>query len=191
MNRADFLKGTSLFLIGMMGSGKSTTGRSLAQRLGYRFMDTDQLIEQATGTTVADIFATQGEAAFRALETQVLAQVSAYTRLVVATGGGVVLARQNWSYLHHGAVVWLDPSLELLQQRLAQDTHRPLIQGENGLQKLQTLMNQRQHLYEQADVRVPVEAGDSVEVVGDRVLDLLRQRLRPERQPALPDRDTN
>lgn len=191
MSSADFLKGTSLFLVGMMGSGKSTTGRELAGRLGYRFMDTDQLIEQATGTSITEIFATQGEAAFRALETQVLAQVSAYTRLVVATGGGIILARQNWSYLHHGVVIWLDPPVALLQQRLASATDRPLIQGADGLQKLATLLDQRQMLYSQADLRVPVEAADDVEAVGDRILELLHQRVRPEQPPIPPASGTH
>lgn len=190
MSNADFLKGISLFLVGMMGAGKSTTGRELARRLGYRFMDTDQLIEQATGRPIADIFATDGEAAFRALETQVLAQVSAYTRLVVATGGGIVLARKNWSYLHQGAVVWLDPPLPLLQQRLATDTQRPLLQGEDGLKKLDSLLEQRQQLYDQADVRVPVAAGDTVAAVCDRTLERLRQRVRPERSPLVPEADS-
>jgi shikimate kinase len=180
---ADFLKGTSLFLVGMMGSGKTTTGQHLARQLGYRFVDTDQLIEQTTGTAIKDIFAAQGEAAFRQIETQVLAQVSAYTRLVVATGGGVVLAQKNWSYLFHGAVVWLDAPLELLQQRLAADTERPLIQGEAGLQKLQTLLEQRRSRYSQADVQVPVRAEDSVDAIANRTLELLAQRVKPQQQP--------
>lgn len=190
MSNADFLKGISLFLVGMMGSGKSTTGRALAKRLGYRFMDTDQLIEQATGKTIADMFATDGEAAFRTLETQVLSQVSAYTRLVVATGGGIVLARKNWSYLHQGAVVWLDPPLPLLQERLAGDTQRPLLQGADGLKQLEVLLEQRQRLYNQADVRVPVASGEPVAAVCDRTLDLLRQRVRPERSSPVSEGDS-
>jgi shikimate kinase len=79
----------------MMGAGKSTVGQAVAKRLGYRFLDTDMLIESVAQRPISDIFATDGEAAFRELETAVLEQVVAYTRSVVATGGGMVLRREN------------------------------------------------------------------------------------------------
>jgi shikimate kinase len=119
MNLIERLKGLNLYLVGMMGAGKSSTGAALAQGLGYQFFDTDSVLEAAAAQTIPEIFAQQGEAAFRQLETQVLAELSAYQRLVIATGGGIVSRPENWSYLHHGIVVWLDVPLAVLKQRLA------------------------------------------------------------------------
>jgi shikimate kinase len=134
-----------------MGAGKTTVGRELATASRYRFVDTDAVISQATGKSITQLFADVGEGAFRQLESQVLAEVSAYTKLVIATGGGIVLRRENWSYLHHGLVVWLDVPVELLYARLAEDTTRPLLQDTDPLGKLRLLYEQRQPLYKQAD----------------------------------------
>ena len=94
---AQLLKKTNLYLVGMMGAGKTTIGRKLANRLGYHFFDTDALIEQSTGQKVNELFAKEGEAGFREIETQVLAQISSHTNLVVATGGGIVTQQMKWS----------------------------------------------------------------------------------------------
>ena len=167
----------------MMGAGKTTVGRLLASELDYRFVDTDEVIEQTAKTTINQIFAEQGEASFRQLETQVLSQLSAYTRLVVATGGGMVLKRQNWSYLHHGVVVWLDVSAEQLQARLQGDTSRPLLNSDNLRNKLETLLAQRQHLYAQADVRVTVSPEEPPTAISNRTLAQLSQVVTPETAP--------
>ena len=119
----------NLYLIGLMGSGKTTIGKALSEKLSYRFFDTDAVIEQAAQQSIAQIFATSGEATFRQLETQVLAELSAYRRLAIATGGGIILDRQNWSYLKHGLIVWLDAPVEDICDRLQGDTSRPLLQG--------------------------------------------------------------
>jgi shikimate kinase len=121
------LKSVNVYLIGLMGAGKTTTGKLLAQQLGYQFFDTDALVEQVAGRCISEIFAESGEAHFRDLETQVLAEISAYPRLVVATGGGMVLKPMNWSYLHHGIVVWLNVDPAHLAERLAADQSRPLL----------------------------------------------------------------
>ncbi|MFN9941556.1 MAG: shikimate kinase, partial [bacterium] len=102
---AQRLQGLNLFLVGMMGSGKSSVGRPLASALGYRFVDADQLLEQAAGRSIAAIFASEGEDGFRQLETQVLDAISPWQRTVVATGGGVVLRPMNWGYLRQGVVI--------------------------------------------------------------------------------------
>ncbi|MCU0566364.1 MAG: shikimate kinase [Oculatellaceae cyanobacterium Prado106] len=177
------LKGVNLYLVGMMGSGKSTTGKILAEHLGYRFLDTDAVIEQAAGQSIREIFATSGEDAFRELETQVLGQLAAYQRLAVATGGGIVLQRQNWSYLRHGIVVWLDVPLAELGDRLQQDQTRPILQDTDMTQKLQTLMEQRQPLYAQADVRITVRPAETPDALALRILDEIQQVLKPERHP--------
>lgn len=185
MTLIERLDGINLYLIGMMGAGKSSTGVALAQTLGYQFFDTDAVIETAAGQPIAEIFATQGETAFRQLETEVLAELSAYRRLVIATGGGIVTQQHNWSYLHHGVVVWLDASPAVLQARLAGDTGRPLLQGQDWQTKLTTLLADRQALYAQADVRVTVGAEDDIAAIAARTLALIDQRIRSEADSAV------
>lgn len=180
MTLTDRLSGINLYLIGMMGAGKSRTGAALAQMLGYQFFDTDAVVEAAAGQSIPDIFTSQGETAFRQLETDVLAELSAYRRLVIATGGGIVTQQKNWSYLHHGIVVWLDVPTAVLQGRLAGESGRPLLQGQDWETQLTTLLAQRQHLYAQADVRVTVGAGDEVGAIAARILDLVAERIRSE-----------
>lgn len=182
---ASFLKGVNLYLIGMMGSGKTTLGRIVAKQLGYRFFDTDVLVEQAAGRSVTEIFAESGEATFRQLETQVLGRLSTYTRLAIATGGGTVLAQKNWSYLHYGVVVWLDAPLDLLYTRLQGSTTRPLLQQDDLQQKLQTLLEQRQHLYAQADVHILIRPEESAHRAAMRVLETVRQALKPAAVPPI------
>jgi shikimate kinase len=175
------LKGVSLYLVGMMGAGKTTVGRELATYLGYRFVDTDAVISQVTGKSITQLFADVGEEAFRQLESQVLAEVSAYTNLVIATGGGIVLRRENWSYLHHGLVVWLDVPVELLYARLAADTTRPLLQDADPLEKLRILLEQRQPLYKQADLQITV-TNDTPQQLATRVLEEIPTVLIPSRE---------
>jgi shikimate kinase len=183
------LTGLNLYLIGMMGSGKTTVGKHLATHLGYRFVDTDSLVERVAGQSIQTIFESQGEEVFRQLEGQVLAEVSAYAyqKLAIATGGGIILRRENWSYLHHGLVIWLDVPVSVLCQRLKQDTTRPLLQAHEVEAKLQTLLDQRQSLYAQADVRVAVQAGHTAEQVVHQILDALPLVLKSHCQPTLQD----
>ena len=176
-------KRVNLYLIGMMGAGKTTLGKLLAQELGYRFLDTDAVIEAAAGQLVTEIFATSGESAFRELETQVLGQAAAYQQMAIATGGGIVLQRQNWSYLRHGIVIWLDVPLDELCDRLQSDNTRPILQGVDLRQKLQTLLEQRQHLYAQADVRIVIGADESPQQLAIRVLEEIQKSLKPEVRP--------
>ncbi len=170
----NFLKGVNLYLVGMMGAGKTTLGRQLAIKLGYGFVDTDEVISQLAGQSITQLFADVGEAEFRQLESRVLAEVSAYTKLAIATGGGIVLRRENWSYLHHGLVVWLDIPVEQLYDRLAVDTTRPLLQNvDDPQEKLRSLLEQRQPLYAQADLRITASIEETPEQLATRVLDLI------------------
>ncbi len=178
------LKGVNIYLIGMMGAGKSTIGCLLAQQLGYQFFDTDSVIEQAAGQPITQIFAESGEETFRQLETQVLSQLSPYTRLAIATGGGIVLKPENWSYLRHGIVVWLDVSIEQLHQRLQHDTSRPILQDQNAelKEKLRSLSEHRHSLYSQADIRVTVLADESETQVAIRILEEIAQKCQEKLQ---------
>ncbi len=166
------LQGTSLYLIGMMGSGKTTIGKLLSDRLGYQFFDTDGLIETITQQSVTEIFATMGEVGFRQVETQVLSELSSYGRKLISTGGGIVTVPENWAHLRTGVIVWLDVPVLLLCDRLSLDKTRPILQsGEEDLQtKLQTLIEARSSLYAQADLHIEIGAEDSPEVICDRII---------------------
>lgn len=177
---ATALKGVNLYLIGMMGSGKTTVGRVLAGQLGYQFFDTDDLIETMTGQTIPQIFAEAGEETFRDLETQVLSELSSYTRLAVATGGGAVLRRQNWSYLHHGIVIWLDVPVDQIVQRIKGSTNRPLLQTPDPQQRLADLLEQRRSRYAQADIHITALPGETPEALTQRLLEAVRDRLEAD-----------
>ena len=181
------LRGVNLYLIGMMGCGKTTVGKMLAQKLGYRFFDTDATLEHAAGQTVSEIFAQSGEAAFRQLETQVLAELAAYPRLAIATGGGIILNPKNWSYLHHGLVVWLDVPLEQLYYRLKNSTTRPLLQDPNPRQRIYDLLEQRLPLYAQADVQVHLRGRESPEMTAIRTLEAIAQVIKQEQEEKTED----
>jgi shikimate kinase len=147
------LKGCNLYLVGMMGSGKSTAGRPLSAALGYRFIDADETLERAAGCSIPEIFARDGEAAFRDLETAVLESIAPWHSLVVATGGGVVTRPRNWGLLHQGLVVWLDASEELLLKRLRADpSPRPLLTAVDLEDRMVRLLSERRRLYAEADL---------------------------------------
>ncbi|MCU0547326.1 MAG: shikimate kinase [Oscillatoriaceae cyanobacterium Prado104] len=174
----DLLGGVNLYLVGMMGAGKTTVGKILAAELNYHFFDTDEVIVRAAGKSIADIFASEGEEAFRQLETQVLGQLSAYKNLSVATGGGIVVRPINWSYLHHGIVMWLDVPVDQLRDRLRADTERPLLQEGDLRLKLQTLLDDRERFYSQADVRVCIDGEESPEAVAARAIEEIQKVLK-------------
>lgn len=164
------LQGLNLYLIGMMGVGKTTVGKALATKFQYRFIDTDDVIIQAAGKSINDIFSQDGEAAFRAVERDVLAQISSYTQMVVATGGGIVMYRENWSKMHYGLTVWLDAPVELLIERIAEDTTRPLLRDPNPKAKLRSLLQTREPMYAQADLRIPISKNDTPDQIAERIL---------------------
>ena len=176
------LGGRSLYLVGMMGSGKTSTGRPLAERLGYGFVDADAVIEQAAGCSIPEIFERDGEAGFRSLESQVLNAISQRHSLVVATGGGVVTRPENWGLLHSGIVIWLDVVPEQLIQRLrADNTVRPLLQTDDPEAALNALLNQRRPLYAEADLTVVINK-EPPETVADGILQLLPSLLKDPTQ---------
>ena len=181
------LGGRNLYLVGMMGSGKSSSGRPLAQQLGYGFVDADPVIEQAAGRTIPEIFQQDGEAGFRSLESQVLQAIGQRHSLVVATGGGVVTRPENWGVLHQGLVIWLDPGKERLLTRLKQDaTQRPLLQTDDPAAGLEALLQERIPLYREADLHLTV-ADQSAEQVAAMVLEAIPTILKPDQgAPSAP-----
>ncbi len=186
---AQRLEGLNIYLVGMMGAGKSAAGRPIAEALGYRFLDADTALEQVAGRSIPEIFASDGEPGFRALETAVLGQITGWHSLVVATGGGVVTRPENWGHLRQGLVVWLDVPADLLLQRLSSDpTPRPLMQAPDPQERLAALLEQRRPLYAQADLRV-LQGGEPPEQVAAKVLNaipsVLKQKEAPPAQPVL------
>lgn len=180
----NLLQGINLYLIGMMGVGKSTIGHLLAQELGYGFVDTDDIIVKAAGKSINQIFADEGETEFRQLESNILAQVCAYTKLTIATGGGIVLKQENWSYLHHGLIVWLDVPVEVLLKRLAEDETRPLLQDPDPEAKLRSLIEQRQPLYSQADLHIPITEVETPKQIVTRIVSAIPLVLKTQDTPS-------
>ena len=179
------LGGRSLYLVGMMGSGKTSTGRPLAERLGYGFVDADAVIEQVAGCTISEIFERDGEEEFRSLETQVMRSISQRHSLVVATGGGVVTRTENWGMMHQGIVIWLDVERRQLLQRLQNDsTQRPLLMTGDPAETLDEILKQRRPLYDEADLTVVIES-ESADVVADGIIQLLPQLIKdpPKERP--------
>ena len=169
---SDLLQGLNLYLIGMMGAGKTTIGQHLAKELNYRFFDTDSIIEAIAKKPISRIFQDEGEAYFRELETKVLAELSTYTRSVVSTGGGIIQQQINWSYLRQGLVVWLDVDLIILQKRLAKDETRPLAN------KLESLLTARHSLYAQGDLQITITEEQSPEEICDRIIEAIPSVLK-------------
>jgi shikimate kinase len=139
---------TSIALVGMPGSGKSTVGRHLARQLGLRFVDTDGEIEHRVGMSIRDFFAAHGEDAFRDIEQEVVEALSATPGVVLATGGGAVLRPSSRDALHSRChVFYLRQTPEELHRRLRNDSHRPLLQVDDPRRKLRELYRDRDPLY--------------------------------------------
>lgn len=156
-NEARKFDSGNLILVGMMGSGKTTMGRVLAKQLGKEFVDTDEEIQARTGVTIPHIFDVEGEAGFRQRETAALESLLQRDGLVLATGGGAVLAAHNRQLLQqHGIVIYLRASVHDLWLRTRNDRNRPLLQTGNAYDKLALLMKQREEYYrEVADIVMP------------------------------------
>ncbi len=170
---------TRLFLVGFMGSGKTTVGRLLAEKLGYAFLDLDELIQQQAGLSIPEIFARMGEGAFREMESRALRALEAWEDVVVALGGGAFVSEENRREVRRlGVSVWLDCPLEVILKRLGETTDRPLYRSP---EQMRALLGARLSAYQQADLRV--EAGEvTPESVADEII--RRLNLRPKQSSA-------
>lgn len=146
----------TIALVGLMGAGKSTVGRRLANRLGRSFFDSDNEIEKAAGLSVSDIFSLHGEEEFRRGEQGVLKRLLDDPPHVLATGGGAYLSPETRALMRDKAVtIWLNADLETLWKRVSRRTHRPLLRQPDAKQVLSNLFDQRRPIYELADLTVP------------------------------------
>jgi len=173
-----------IYLTGFMGSGKSTIGPILAERLGYDFVDLDQRVEELAQKPITTVFEEDGEAAFRALEADVLKETRSRDHLVVATGGGALLNQESLRLAKSaGAVIYLRLAARALAVRLKGITNRPVMQDQNGevlsesalLARIEELLAERAHYYEQADFIVEAD-GLSPDAVVEAITGALNER---------------
>ena len=160
-----------VILIGFMGSGKSSTGVALSYRLQRTVLDTDKLIEKQEGRSISEIFRKEGEAYFRERETALLRELKKEkAKQIFSTGGGMPLREENRALLSElGTVVYLSVSPETVYERLKGDTTRPLLQGDNPLQKIKTLLAEREEFYRQAaDMVIRSDGKNTTQVADER-----------------------
>jgi shikimate kinase len=149
------IRDRSVVLVGLMGSGKSTIGRRLAQRLGMRFADADDEIERAAGMTISDIFARFGEAHFRDGERRVISRLLAGKPMVLATGGGAFINEETRALiLQDSLCIWLDADIPTLVERVGRRSHRPLLKNRDPGEVLRELAAVRNPIYAEAHLRV-------------------------------------
>lgn len=161
------MRAQNIFIVGPMGAGKSTVGRQLSESLSYTFKDSDQEIQRRTGVDIPTIFEFEGEAGFRNRERQIIEELVCEERIVLATGGGAILNPENRQNLSsRGVVIYLHCSPEQQYARTARDRNRPLLDTDDPLDRLRTIMEEREPLYRQvADMVVSTEKRGTTSVV--------------------------
>lgn len=172
------MKGNAI-LIGMMGSGKTTVGRLVAERTGMEFIDLDQMIVDRAGKSIAMLFEQEGESTFRQLETEALRETLAATHAVVATGGGIIMRPENRQLLRQlGTVFWLDAPANVLLDRIGDDETRPMLRGGAALKRLDQLgRERREHYAESSDFHL-----DTSELTPDEIVERITQQLDVQRE---------
>ena len=161
----------NIALIGFMGAGKTSVGRVVAEHLHFEFLDTDEVIQSSTGRTIADIFAREGEAAFRELEQRTIRELAHRTKTVISTGGGLPAFGDNLEKLKLFALtvcLWASP--EKIWERVRHQSHRPLLQDPDPQKKIRSLLAAREPFYKQADVLVNTDLRSPREVAQQIVL---------------------
>ena len=165
----------NIFLVGMMGAGKTTLGKALAQRLRREFIDTDRILVERTGVAVATVFEIEGEEGFRRRESGVLAELARREDCVIATGGGMVLAEENRRVMRSaGTVVYLRARLENLWERTRHDATRPLLATPDPRGTLAALLGEREPLYRDAAHLIVETGSQSANTLLNRVVAALR-----------------
>jgi len=160
----------NIVLIGFMGTGKTSVGKVIAKKLGFEFVDVDEVIEKTTGMEISEIFSKFGESRFRDIEEEMIKLITQKRRQVIATGGGVVLRDENMNRLKKdGLIFCLRASENVIFERLKQTTNRPLLQVENPEERIRELLQKRMPLYEKADFCIDTE-GLTLEEVAEKII---------------------
>ncbi len=168
----------NIYLIGFMGSGKSTIAPILAKKLNRAFLDIDQWIENETGKSISNIFAEQGEKIFRQLEIKYIETVSQINKLIVAVGGGAVLHPKNWLNMKKsGVTVYFQCTPEILSDRIKIDETRPLLTKNNKdrFDKIENMLKERAPYYDRADIIIEAVAGESADHFTERLIKRLEE----------------
>jgi shikimate kinase len=156
---------TNIALIGFMGTGKTSVGRLVSEQLHFHYLDTDEMIQSATGKTIAEIFSANGEPAFRALEEKTVQELAAKTRTVISAGCGLPVNPENLASLKtHALVVCLWASPAKIWERVKNQTHRPLLHDADPQKKIRELLTVRAPFYKQADILLNTESRSLREV---------------------------
>ena len=171
---ASRLNGRPLVLVGMMGAGKTTVGRRLANRLGRQFMDSDEEIERAAQMSIPEIFEQRGEGEFRVGEMRVIARLLKEKDIVLATGGGAFINLETRAMVKAEAVsVWLKADIDVLFERVSRRSNRPLLKTADPKGTLEKLIAERYPIYQEADITVISRDVPQDQVAGDVVTALL------------------
>ena len=165
----------NVILVGFMGTGKTCVGEALARRLRYTYVDTDDLIEERAGKTISRIFDEDGEGHFRALESQIAADLEGFLEHVIATGGGIIKSDDNIAALKRaGLVVCLTARPEVIYERVKDETHRPLLQVADPAGRIVALLAERRAQYEKSGYQLDTSDLTPEEVV-DHIVALVRR----------------
>jgi len=165
----------NIILTGYMGTGKTSAGKLLASKLGYRLLDLDSMIVEQERTSINDIFAARGEAYFRQVESELLSRALEGERIVVSTGGGAVISEHNRRLMRKaGVVVNLTATPAAVLKRLEGDDARPLLRDEKGMDKVRTMLAEREPFYADADIRIDT-TGKNVEDVVREIMTIIER----------------
>ena len=167
---------SNIVLVGFMGTGKTSVGRRLAEKLKLSYIDTDDVIEQDSEMIISDIFRQHGESYFRQLESDAIRKVSDLDNHVISTGGGVVIREDNLEMLkRNGMVFSLSATPEEIWKRVGHETHRPLLQAPRPLDKIQEMLAARAAFYARADWTIDT-TGLSIEEVTDKIVEIFQKK---------------
>ena len=173
----NLIRGRSIFLIGMMGCGKSQTGLKLAELLKYKYIDLDSLIENLAKKSINQIFNDDGEDSFRELETNCLKETIKIPSLIISTGGGIVTKMENWGILRQGIIAWIDLDKDIALERLKNEiSKRPLLNGNNLNDTYERILKSREHLYSQADLVIKVKK-ENIEEVAMKIIYAMHKEI--------------
>lgn len=169
----------NVILVGFMGTGKTSVGKRVARELGMTFLDMDDIIEERQAKKISRIFAEDGEAHFRALERELVKELSLQDKLVIATGGGVVLDSRNIANFEKtGVVICLTAEPDTIFNRVAAETHRPLLEGDEKMRGIMSILERRREIYNSFPNRIDTTSF-SIEEVAAQVITMTRNASNP------------